>query len=68
MRPVVCHLRKYTIWDSRITNNQKETKQTLLCQQGIKTNVTVVPILLLFDYLLCGCHKLYLFVTNYLPN
>jgi hypothetical protein len=32
MHPVVCHLRKDIIWDSRATNNKKETKQTLLCQ------------------------------------
>jgi hypothetical protein len=33
MHPVVFYLRKYIIWDSRTTNNQKEeTKQTLLCQ------------------------------------
>jgi hypothetical protein len=25
-------MRKDTIWDSRTTNNQKETKLTLLCQ------------------------------------
>jgi hypothetical protein len=30
-----------------------------------KTNVdTVVSLLFLFDYLLCNCPKLYLFVTN----
>jgi hypothetical protein len=32
MRPVICHLRKDTIWDSPTTNNQNETKLTLLCQ------------------------------------
>jgi hypothetical protein len=42
MHPAVCHLRKDTIWDSRTTNNQKETKQTLLCQQRIKTNIDTV--------------------------
>jgi hypothetical protein len=30
MHPVVCYLRKDIIWDSRPTNNQEETKQTLL--------------------------------------
>jgi hypothetical protein len=32
MHPVVCYLRKDTIWESRTTNNRKETKYTLLCQ------------------------------------
>jgi hypothetical protein len=32
MQLFMCYLRKDIIWDSRTTNNQKETKQTLLCQ------------------------------------
>jgi hypothetical protein len=32
MYPVACYLRKYIIWDIRTTNNQRETKWTLLCQ------------------------------------
>jgi hypothetical protein len=32
MHPVVCHLRKDITCDCRKTNNQKETKWTLLCQ------------------------------------
>jgi hypothetical protein len=31
---LLCYLRKYIIWNSRTTNNQKETKQTLLCQHS----------------------------------
>jgi hypothetical protein len=32
MHRAVCYLRKDIIWDSRTTNNQKETKYILLCQ------------------------------------
>jgi Ran GTPase-activating protein (RanGAP) involved in mRNA processing and transport len=47
---------------------RKRSKHVGYHQQQIKTNVdTVVSTLFLFDYLLCDCPKLYLFMNKMQP-